>query len=104
MSNLVIWIIVVAFYAPLHFMLPVVFLFITGRESEELRRQLIRSVVRDAFLSMVVAVALAVLLVQLGWVLPAMLLLVLSMAMPFLRIVRSRRLLAGEESNETQVG
>ena len=104
MSNLVIWIIVVAFYAPLHFMLPVVFLFITGRESEELRRQLIRSVVRDAFLSMVVAVALAVLLVQLGWVLPAMLLLMLSMAMPFLRIVRSRRLLAGEESNETQVG
>ncbi len=104
MSNLVIWIIVVAFYAPLHFMLPVVFLFITGRESEELRRQLIRSVVRDAFLSMVVAVALAVLLVQLGWILPAMLLLMLSMAMPFLRIVRSRRLLAGEESNETQVG
>jgi len=104
MSDLVIWIIVVAFYAPLHFMLPVVFLFITGRESEELRRQLIRSVVRDAFLSMVVAVALAVLLVQLGWILPAMLLLMLSMAMPFLRIVRSRRLLAGEESNETQVG
>ncbi len=104
MSDLVIWIIVVAFYAPLHFMLPVVFLFITGRESEELRRQLIRSVVRDAFLSMVVAVALAVLLVQLGWILPAMLLLMLSMAMPFLRIVRSRRLLAGEESNETQAG
>lgn len=95
MSDLVIWIVVVAFYAPLHFMLPVVFLFITGRESEELRRQLIRSVVRDAFLSMVVAVALAVLLVQLGWILPAMLLLMLSMAMPFLRIVRSRRLLVG---------
>ncbi len=104
MSDLVIWIIVVAFYAPLHFMLPVLFLFITGRESEDVRQQLIRSVVRDAFVSMVVAVALAVLLVQLGWMLPAMLLLMLSMAMPFLRIVRSRRLLAGEEGNETQAG
>jgi hypothetical protein len=96
MSDLVIWIIVIAFYAPLHFMLPVLFLFITGKESEELRRQLIRSVLRDALTSMVLAIGLAVLLVQLGWMMPAMLILMLSMTLPFLRIYRSRRVLAGE--------
>ncbi len=96
MSDLVIWIIVIAFYAPLHFMLPVLFLFITGKESESLRRQLIRSVIRDALLSMVVAIALAVLLVNLGWIMPAMLVLMLSMTLPFVRILRARRLIAGE--------
>jgi hypothetical protein len=96
MSDLVIWIIVIAFYAPLHFMLPVLFLFITGKEPETVRRQLIRSVLRDAFFSMVVAIALAVILVRLGWIMPAMLVLMLSMALPFLRILRARRVLAGE--------
>jgi len=96
MSDLVIWIIVIAFYAPLHFMLPVLFLFITGKEPETVRRQLIRSVLRDALFSMVVAIALAVILVRMGWIMPAMLVLMLSMSLPFLRILRARRVLAGE--------
>lgn len=96
MNDLVIWIIVVAFYAPLHFMLPVLFLFITGTESEALRWELIRRVLRDALLSMFLAIGLAVLLVKLGWIMPAMLVLMLSMALPFVRIYRSRRVLAGE--------
>ncbi len=96
MSDLVIWIIVIAFYAPLHFMLPVLFLFITGREPESVRKQLIRGVLRDAVFSMVLAIALAVLLVNFGWIMPAMLVLMLSMGLPFLRILRARRLLAGE--------
>lgn len=96
MSDVVIWIIVIAFYAPLHFMLPVLFLFITGKESETVRRQLIRSVMRDALLSLVAAITLAVLLVNLGWIMPAMLVLMLSMLLPFVRILRARRVIAGE--------
>ncbi len=96
MSDVVIWIIVIAFYAPLHFMLPVLFLFITGKEPEAVRKALIRSAIRDALISMIVAIALAVLLVQLGWIMPAMLVLMLSMSLPFLRIFRARRAIAGE--------
>ncbi len=96
MSDVVIWVIVIAFYAPLHFMLPVLFLFITGKEPEAVRKALIRSVIRDALMSMIVAIALAVLLVNLGWIMPAMLVLMLSMSLPFLRIFHARRVIAGE--------
>ncbi len=43
LDDITAWIIIIGFYAPLHFMLPVLFLFITGTESEALRRTLMHS-------------------------------------------------------------
>lgn len=91
MSDITVWIIVIAFYAPLHYLLPVLFLFITGEESESVRKRLIRSAVLDATLSMLLAFSVAIALVQLGWIGTAMLVLLASMLLPFARILRHRK-------------
>ena len=93
MNDPVIWIIIIAFYAPLHFMLPVLFLFIVGHESETDRKQLIRNALVDAALSMVVAFVLAIMLVYYEQVALAMVTLILFMLVPFMRIIRNRRVL-----------
>jgi uncharacterized membrane protein YesL len=89
----VIWIIIIAFYAPLHFMLPLLFLFIVGHESETVRKQLIRRALIDAALSMVVAFAVAIMLVSYEQIALAMVILMLFMLVPFIRIIRNRRIL-----------
>jgi len=87
----IIWIIIIAFYAPLHFMLPVLFLFIVGDETEKIRKQMIRSALIDAAISMVVAFALAILLVNYSQIAMAMVVLILFMLAPFIRIIINRR-------------
>jgi len=89
----VIWIIIIAFYAPLHFMLPVLFLFIVGDETEAVRKQLIRRALIDAALSMVVAFALAIMLANNSQIALAMVVLILFMLAPFIRILRNRRVI-----------
>lgn len=91
MDDIVVWIIIAAFYAPLHFLLPALVLFITGRESEATRRRLIRNGLIDSALSMLVAFGLVIVLVGQGRLSLAMLVLLLSMAVPFIRIWRHRR-------------
>jgi uncharacterized membrane protein YesL len=91
----IIWIIIIAFYAPLHFMLPVLFLFIVGDEAETIRKQMIRNAVIDAGISMVVAFALAILLVNYAQMALAMVVLILFMLTPFIRIIRNRRAMQG---------
>lgn len=93
MEDPVIWIIIAAFYAPLHFMLPVLFLFIVGDETEAVRMQLIRRALIDAALSMVVAFAIAIMLVNYSQIALAMVVLVLFMLVPFIRILRNRRVI-----------
>lgn len=93
MDDPVIWIIIIAFYAPLHFMLPVLFLFIVGDETEAVRKQLIRRALMDAALSMVVAFAVAILLVNNSQIALAMVVLILFMLAPFIRILRNRRVI-----------
>jgi len=87
----IIWIIIIAFYAPLHFMLPVLFLFIVGDETETIRKQMIRSALIDAAISMVVAFALAILLANYAQIALAMVVLILFMLAPFIRIINNRR-------------
>lgn len=93
MNDPIIWIIIFVFYAPLHFMLPVLFLFIVGHESDTDRKVLIRNALIDAALSMVVAFTLAILLVYYEQVAFGMVILVLFMSAPFVRIIRNRRVL-----------
>mgnify|MGYP000716285327 CR=1 FL=1 len=87
MDDPVVWIIIAAFYAPLHFMLPVLFLFIVGDEAEAVRKQLIRNALIDAALSMVVAFAIALILVNYAQVALAMVILLLFMLLPFILIL-----------------
>lgn len=96
MDDVIVWIIIAAFYAPLHYLLPVLILFITGREPEAVRRQLIRGALFDATLSMLVAFTVVIALVRDGWMSVAMSVLLLSMAYPFLRIWRHRREIEGD--------
>ena len=93
MDDPVIWIIIIAFYAPLHFMLPVLFLFIVGSETETVRKQLIRRALIDAAVSMAVAFALAILLVNNDQIGIAMVVLILFMLVPFIRILKNRRVI-----------
>ena len=98
MDDVIVWVVIVGFYAPLHYLLPVLFLFITGSETEVVRGTLIRRALLDATLSMVAAFAAAIVLAQRRQLFAAMLvlLLLLSMGLPFLRIFRQRRELSGE--------
>lgn len=96
MEGIIVWVIIIAFYAPLHYLLPVLFLFITGSETEAVRGTLIRRALLDSTLSMVAAFTAAILLVQRQQLSAAMLVLLLSMGLPFLRIVRHRREISGE--------
>jgi len=93
MNDPVIWIIIIIFYAPLHFMLPVLFLFIVGNETETVRKQLIRKALIDAALSMMVAFAVAIVLVNYDLIAMAMVVLIIFMLIPFIRILMNRQLL-----------
>ena len=96
MDDIIVWIIIAGFYAPLHYLLPVLILFITGNEPEAQRRNLIRRAVIDSTASMVIAFTIVILMVRQGWMFPAMLVLLLSMGFPFIRIWRHRREIMSE--------
>lgn len=98
MDDIVVWIIIAGFYAPLHFLIPVLVLFTTGRESDAVRRRLIRRAVIDSTLSMIAAFTAAIALIGQGWISIAMLTLLLSMLYPFIGIWRHRREIAVSET------
>ena len=95
MDGVIAWIIIAGFYAPLHYLLPVLVLFITGRETEDTRKRLIRNSLIDSTLSMVVAFGVVITLASQGQMSIAMMILLLSMGFPFIRIWRHRREIQG---------
>jgi hypothetical protein len=96
-EDLIVWLIIVAFYAPLHYLLPVLVLFITGAEPEPNRKWLMRCALIDSTLSMIVAFAIAIVLVERESMSLAMLTLLLSMLYPFIGIWRHRREIAARD-------
>ncbi|MGF1547614.1 MAG: hypothetical protein ACFCUG_09820 [Thiotrichales bacterium] len=97
MNDVVVWVIIIAFYAPLHYLLPVGFLFVTGSEDDGTRRRLIKSTLIDSTVSMVVAFAVVIALVTGGYLVGAMAVLLVSIFSPFIRIWRHRRELAASQ-------
>ena len=95
MNDIIVWIIIAAFYAPLHFLSPVMFLFITGKEDERTRSRLIRNALIDSALSMAAAFVVVILMARTGHLFAAMLVLLLSMGLPFVRIWRHRKEIEG---------
>jgi hypothetical protein len=90
-NDVVVWVIIAAFYAPLHYLIPVLVLFITGQEDEATRKRLIRRALLDSTLSMAVAFGVVIYLVKQDRIFIAMVILLLSMLYPFIAIWRHRK-------------
>ena len=60
MNDTTVWIIALGFFAPLHYMGPVLVTFLTGSEDSGRRRRLLQRVLIDCTLSMLAGVAIAV--------------------------------------------
>ena len=85
MDATIVWLIIALFYAPLHYLLPMLVVVMTGSEEGEARRQRLVATAIDCTLSMVVAFAVVIWLAA-DRLQVAMFVLLLSMAMPYLRI------------------
>lgn len=102
MDDWVVWLIIAGFYAPLHFLMPALVLFVTGNEPDGVRRRLIRRAVIDSSVSMVLAFVVVVSLVNAGLMLPAMAILLVSMLYPFIGIWRHRREITATSDRSTE--
>lgn len=85
MDATIVWLIIALFYAPLHYLLPVLVVVMTGREEGEARRRRLVATAIDCTLSMVIAFAVVIWLAS-DRLQVAMFVLLLSMATPYLRI------------------
>lgn len=85
MDDIVIWIIVALFYAPLHYLVPA--LVVILRSEDRSRRTRLRQTLVDCTLSMAVSFALVVWLVRAERLTAAMLVLLVSLALPYVRIL-----------------
>ncbi len=95
MDAWLVWLIIALFYAPLHYLLPLLIVVMTGSEEGPARRQRLVATAIDCTVSMAIAftvvLALAADRLQL-----AMFVLLASMAAPYLRIwLHARRAAAG---------
>ena len=92
MSEAVVWLIIAAFYAPLHFGGPIGVAILTS-EGQQFRRRMVRHMVLDSSLSMLIAFILVIWLTHNNMQL-AMMLLLLSMLVPYVMLYIHRRLSA----------
>jgi len=88
MSDAVVWLIIAAFYAPFHFMGPLGVVILTT-PGDQIRRRLFRYVLVECALSMLVAFILVIWLAVDNLKL-AMLILFLSMLLPYLLFIMHR--------------
>lgn len=88
MDTTVTWLIIALFYAPLHYLVPL--LVILLRSSGRMRRPAMIATLLDCTLSMAVSFGLVIWLVGQDRLTIAMMLLLASMALPYLRILARR--------------
>ncbi len=85
MDATVVWLIIALFYAPLHYLLPMLVVVMTGSEEGEARRRRLIATAIDCTASMVIAFVVVIWLAA-DRLQVAMFVLLLSMATPYLRI------------------
>lgn len=90
MDAFVTWLIIAIFYAPLHYLIPIVIVFFQNVSDPALRKRRMITTAIDCTLSMTVAFALVIWLSG-NRLQAAMLILMLSMSLPYLRIWLQRR-------------
>ena len=86
MDNTIVWIIIIAFYAPLHYMPPV--LLVLFKTPEEKRKTELTGALIDCSISMVLAFVL-VYLVGLENMLLAMMILLVALFLPYIRVIKA---------------
>jgi hypothetical protein len=96
MEEPIVWLIILLFYAPLHYLLPLLIVFLRHAEDPEARRQHLKATAIDCTFSMVVGFSLVLVLAQ-DNLFPAMLILLVSLFTPYLRIALAR---SGNSSRE----
>ncbi len=90
MDTVIVWIIIVLFYAPLHYLAPLLVVFLRDADQDESRRKDLTTTAIDCTLSMVIAFALVIALADRNMQ-TAMLILLGSMFLPYLRLLLTRR-------------
>ncbi len=90
MDTIVTWVIIALFYAPLHYLIPIMIVFFQNVDVPDLRRQRIIATAIDCTLSMSVAFALVIWL-SANRLQMAMFVLMVSMSLPYVRIWLQRR-------------
>ena len=85
MDNTIVWIIIAGFYAPLHYIPPV--LLVLFKTSDDMRAFCMKRSLIDSTISMAIAFAL-VYLVGLDNMLLAMTILLVGLLIPYLRVIR----------------
>jgi hypothetical protein len=85
MDNVILWLIIIAFYTPLHFGLPQLVIFLLGDKELIEQKPDMKRALWDSFLSLVIAFTLAIYLVSLDYLTLAMMILLLSMPFPVIR-------------------
>ena len=85
MDDTIVWIIIIGFYAPLHYLPPI--LMVLFKTTEANRAKMIRDTVIDCTASMILAFGL-VALVGLENMLLAMLILLLAISLPYIRVIK----------------
>ncbi|NNJ72262.1 MAG: hypothetical protein HKP09_03670 [Enterobacterales bacterium] len=86
MDNIIVWLIIISFYTPLHFGLPVLVLVLSGDDSFVEQKPKIKSSLLDSLISLVIAFSVAILLVVNDYMTWAMLCLLIAIAFPVIRI------------------
>lgn len=90
MTDTIVWFIALSFYAPFHYLGPMLVGFLTGKEAPEQRKRLIKAIAIDCTISMFVAFTIAFWIFQTNLQL-AMLILLISMVVPYLHIAIVRK-------------
>jgi hypothetical protein len=90
MTDTIAWIIAIMFYAPFHYLGPLLVSFLTGSEAPSYRKRLIITILIDCTLSMLIAFVMAYWLFKTDLQL-AMLVLFGSMCIPYLHIAVMRK-------------
>jgi hypothetical protein len=85
MNDVIAWLIALGFYAPFHYLGPLLVSFLTGHDTPSQRKRLIVSILIDCTLSLLIAFALAFWLFKIDLQL-AVLVLLVSMCIPYLHI------------------
>jgi hypothetical protein len=93
MDNLITWIVIALFYIPVHYLLPV--LVVVMRSGEQQRRKALIATLIDCSVSMTASFVLVIWLVSQQRLSLAMAILLLSMALPYIRILAGHRDPAG---------
>ena len=94
MSEAVVWLIIAAFYAPLHFVGPVGLAILTS-QGASLRQRMVRHMLIDSALSMLIAFVVVIWLARNNLQL-AMMVLLISMLVPYVMLLLHRRLDSGQ--------